>query len=68
MVHWDPDNKSGMSERTVVRVLYEERYLYVGVRLLDRDPGAIARGPGRRDYRTWATPSRPPSTIASCSR
>ena len=49
MVQWDPDNMSGMSERTVVRVLYDERYLYVGVRLLDRNPGAIARGLGRRD-------------------
>ncbi len=46
---WDPDNGSPLTERTLIQVAYDDRYLYVGVRCLDRMPDGIARGLGRRD-------------------
>ncbi|HUF65689.1 MAG TPA: DUF5916 domain-containing protein [Gemmatimonadaceae bacterium] len=49
LIQWDPDNMAPASERTVVRVLYDDRYLYVGVHLFDRDAAAITAGLGRRD-------------------
>src|SRR5687767_12179665 len=36
MAQWDPDNMAPMTERTVVRVLYDERYVYVGAELRER--------------------------------
>ena len=49
LLQQDPDNMQAMSEATVVRVLYDARYLYVGVRLFDSDPEGIRSGLGRRD-------------------
>ncbi len=43
----DPDEGRPASERTDVRVLYDDTYLYVGVRLHDR--GAVTARLGRRD-------------------
>lgn len=37
------------SEKTEVRLLYDDRNLYVGITSLDSQPGAINRGLGRRD-------------------
>lgn len=48
-VQWEPDNMAPMTERTVLRVLYDERYLYVGVRLYESEPDRITTGLGRRD-------------------
>jgi hypothetical protein len=46
------------TERTEVRVLYDERYLYVGMRMYDSRPDSIAAQLGRRDavglYSDWA--------------
>jgi hypothetical protein len=49
LLQQDPDNMQPMTEATVVRVLYDARFLYVGVRLLDSDAEAIRSGLGRRD-------------------
>jgi hypothetical protein len=49
MVQWDPDALVPMTEGTVVRVLYDERHVYVGVDLTERDASLIVRGIGRRD-------------------
>ncbi len=49
LIQWDPDNGSPLTEGTLIQVAYDDRYLYVGVRCLDRMPDAIARGLGRRD-------------------
>jgi len=43
----DPEEGRPASERTDVRVLYDDTYLYVGVRLHDR--GAVTARLGRRD-------------------
>jgi hypothetical protein len=49
MMQWDPDNGSAMTQRTVIRVLYDERYVYIGAELLEGDPSRIVSGLGRRD-------------------
>ena len=44
-----PEPTAGPSQRTEVRVLYDDERLYVGVTCLDNDPGAIVARLGRRD-------------------
>lgn len=44
-----PDEGAEPTERTEVRVLYDDRTLYVGVVAHDRRPGEIRRPLGRRD-------------------
>jgi uncharacterized protein DUF5916/cellulose/xylan binding protein with CBM9 domain len=48
----DPEEGRPVSEATEVRLVYDATALYVGARLLDRDPGAIARRLARRDVVT----------------
>ena len=45
----DPDEGQPATERTEVRVLYDDRALYVGVRLFDRDAAQIGRRLATRD-------------------
>jgi hypothetical protein len=45
----DPDEGQPATERTEIRVLYDDRALYVGVRLFDRDAAQIARRLTTRD-------------------
>ena len=45
----DPDEGHDASERTEVRVLFDDEAIYVGARMYDRDPAAIARRLTRRD-------------------
>ena len=54
LVQSDPDEGRAVSESTVVRVVYDGTALYIGARMLDRQPDAIVRLLGRRDV---ATPS-----------
>ncbi|MHC4108452.1 MAG: DUF5916 domain-containing protein, partial [Planctomycetota bacterium] len=49
LVQWEPDNMEPMSERTVTRVAYDDRYLYVAVYCYDSEPSRIKGGFGRRD-------------------
>ncbi len=44
-----PGEGTKPSERTVVRVLYDDRNLYVGILCADREPGLVMRPLGRRD-------------------
>jgi hypothetical protein len=48
-VQRDPDEGKPATERTELRVAYDDDALYVGVRLFDSDPGSIARRLSRRD-------------------
>lgn len=49
MVQNDPDNMKPPTERTVVKVLYDNRSVYVGVMNYMRDPSKITTALGRRD-------------------
>ncbi len=49
-----PDEGGAPTERTEVRVLYDDRALYVGIVCHDRDPGAIVRALGRRDHAPYS--------------
>jgi hypothetical protein len=44
-----PDDGAPPSQGTVVRVLHDDRFLYVGVLCLDSEPDRIGRAIGRRD-------------------
>ncbi len=49
MVQNDPDNMQPPTERTMVKVLYDDRSVYVGVINYMRDPSKITTALGRRD-------------------
>jgi hypothetical protein len=49
LVQRDPDNGKPMTERTAIQVLYDDKYLYIGLTCFDSNPQAIAAGLGRRD-------------------
>jgi hypothetical protein len=44
----EPENMAAPSERTVVQVAYDDRYLYVAARCYVKDPSTISAGLGRR--------------------
>jgi hypothetical protein len=54
MVQVDPDNNAAPTQRTMVQIAYDDRYLFVAVRAYDSEPSLIMDGLGRRD-------SSPPS-------
>jgi len=45
----DPDEGKPATERTEVRVAYDDKALYIGARLFDREPKRIVRRRSRRD-------------------
>ena len=47
-VQIDPDNLAPPSERTVIRVAYDDRYFYVGAWCYTRDPATLMTGLARR--------------------
>ncbi|MEP6782996.1 MAG: DUF5916 domain-containing protein, partial [Acidobacteriota bacterium] len=49
MVQNDPDNMQPPTERTVVRIAYDNRSVYVAVKNYMRDPSKITTALGRRD-------------------
>ena len=49
MVQNDPDNMQPPTERTLIKVLYDDRSVYVGVINYMRDPSKITTALGRRD-------------------
>ena len=59
-VQEDPDNMAPATERTTIRVAYDDRYLYVAVEMFMRDPSLMRDGLGRRG-------SAPPSDNGSRS-
>ena len=48
-IQWEPDNMAPLSERTVVQVAYDDRYVYVAVRCYDREPEGVKGPLSRRD-------------------
>ncbi len=48
-VQRDPDEGQPATERTELRLAYDDRAIYVGVRLFDREPHRIVRRLARRD-------------------
>ncbi len=46
---WEPDNGAPPTERTEVRICYDDRYLYVGVRAYDSEPDQIIARSFERD-------------------
>lgn len=48
-VQFEPVNLAPPTERTVVRVLYDDRHVYVGIHAYDGNPASIATGLVRRD-------------------
>ncbi len=48
-IQWEPDNMAPLSERTVVQVAYDDRYVYVAVRCYDREPDGVKGPLSRRD-------------------
>jgi hypothetical protein len=48
-MQYDPDEGAPATESTVVRILYDDRALYVGVECHDSDPAGIVRQLTRRD-------------------
>jgi hypothetical protein len=50
----DPEEGKPVSEATELRIAYDEEALYVGARLLDREPARIARQLARRDQNAEA--------------
>lgn len=49
LLQMEPENMAPVTERTVVRVLYDDRHIYVGIYAYDSDPHRIATGLVRRD-------------------
>ena len=49
MLQNDPDNMQPPTERTVVKVIYDDRSVYVGVINYMKDPSKITNALGRRD-------------------
>ena len=47
----NPDNGEPASERTEVRILYDDEYIYVGFIMFDREPDRIVARERRRDAR-----------------
>ena len=45
----DPDNMAPATERTTVQVAFDNRYVYVAVHCLFKNPADVATGLGRRD-------------------
>lgn len=50
----EPNEGAGATERTEVRIVYDEEYLYLGVILYDSDPSGIKANQKRRDVRIVA--------------
>ena len=50
----EPEEGKPVSEATELRIAYDEEALYVGARLLDREPARIARQLARRDQNAEA--------------
>lgn len=46
---WEPDNGAPATERTEVRICYDDRYLYIGVRAYDSEPDKIIARAFERD-------------------
>ena len=48
-IEWRPDENTPPSEQTRFKIIYDAKYLYVGVRAFDKSPDSIVQRLGRRD-------------------
>ena len=48
-VEWQPDENTPPSEQTKFKILYDAKYLYIGVRAYDKSSDSIVKRLGRRD-------------------
>ena len=48
-IEWRPDENTPPSEQTRFKIIYDAKYLYVGVRAYDKSPDSIVQRLGRRD-------------------
>ena len=46
---WQPDENTPPSQQTKFKIVYDDKYLYVGVRAYDKYPDSIVNRLGRRD-------------------
>ena len=60
LVQEDPDTMVAPTERTVVRVAYDDRYLYVAIEMFMKDPSRVPCGtsPPPTKRRAWACSAR----------
>lgn len=48
-VEWSPEENTEPTEQTKLKILYDDKYLYVGFRCYDQDPSGVVRRLSRRD-------------------
>lgn len=46
---WRPDENTAPSHQTKFKILYDQKYLYIGIRALDKHPDSIVKRLSRRD-------------------
>ena len=51
-MQYDPTAGSAPTEKTEVRILYNDEYLYIGFRIFDRHPDKLIRNAFQRDFDT----------------
>ncbi|MGE5447027.1 MAG: DUF5916 domain-containing protein [Bacteroidales bacterium] len=51
-IQWIPNEGAKPSQDTRVKILYDNKNLYVAIRCFDKEPGKISRKAGRRDEMT----------------
>lgn len=50
-----PDKGKPMTQRTVIRILYDDENIYLGVQCYDSEPERVIGTEMRRDYEVWLT-------------
>jgi len=50
-----PDKGKPMTQRTVIRILYDDENIYLGVQCYDSEPEKVVGTEMRRDYEVWRT-------------
>ena len=53
LIQIEPVEGAEPTERTLINILYDNDYLYVGSRLFDSEPGSIDRSVVRKDNATY---------------
>jgi len=48
-VEWSPEENTPPTEQTKLKILYDDKYLYVAFRCYDKDPAGVVRRLSRRD-------------------
>ena len=48
-IEWRPDENTPPSEQTQFKIIYDAKFLYIGIRAFDKSPDSIVKRLGRRD-------------------